>query len=252
MNPDSNLTVALVGYGKIGKAIHHRMAELGYPQPIIVDPLVQGKAVLLSAVKTADVCIEFTRPDAVVGNLLALSELGVPIVCGTTGWSQHTELVRERINQYGGSLIHASNFSIGVQILNRLTALASSMIASLDQYDVAIHEVHHRMKVDAPSGTALMLAETIMRHCPRKSESVVSTPQRSMLSSELCITSTRVGQVVGKHEITLDSEADTVRIAHEAKSRAGFVEGALLAAKWIQGKRGFFSFEEVFDDITAS
>lgn len=252
MNAEKHIAIALVGYGRMGKEIHKAMRMQGYPEPIIIDPGVEEFNNSIDRAADADVCIEFTRPEAAVKNLLVMAELGKPIVCGTTGWSQDVQRVQAAVLSHGGALIQASNFSVGVHMLNRLTALAASMLRGLNQYDIAIHEVHHRAKADAPSGTALTLAETILRHTTRKTSLLATCSGRAIEPQELCVSSERLGYVIGRHEVAIDSEADSLRIVHEAKNRVGFAEGALMAARWIQNKKGIFSLEEMFDDITGS
>jgi 4-hydroxy-tetrahydrodipicolinate reductase len=252
MNNDNTIRLALVGYGKMGREIHQRIRNNGYPEPIIVDPSLGDVSATLDEAATAEVVIEFTRPDAVAQNLLALAPRGVPIVCGTTGWQYEEGRIRKEVMKHGGALLHAANFSIGVYMLSRLTALAASMADAFQQYDIALHEVHHRGKMDAPSGTALQLAGIIMQHCSRKTIVVDTAPKRALRDEELHVSSMRTGLVTGRHELLLDSDVDALRIIHEAKHRGGFAEGALMAARWIRDKRGIFTLEEMLNDIVAS
>jgi 4-hydroxy-tetrahydrodipicolinate reductase len=240
-----------MGYGRMGRAIHERLTARGYPKPIIVDPAFPEVTSTIAHVADAEVCIEFTHPSAVVDNLLLLAELRVPVVSGTTGWTIDASSIADVFRSKRCALITATNYSIGVYMLKRLTQLASTMAATFLEYDISIHEKHHRGKADAPSGTALSLAEIVMEHCPRKDALLQSVPSRKVDENELCISSDRTGHIVGIHEVTMDSEIDTLRISHEAKNRNGFVEGAILAAQWIIGKHGVFSVEEMYDDIIA-
>lgn len=251
MNTQGKPRIALVGYGRMGRAIHACLTSRGYPQPIIVDPSIPGTTATLEQAANADVCIEFTHPTAVVGNLMSLADMRVPVVCGTTGWSSDMPRIAELFRSKGSALIAATNFSIGVHMLKRLTHLAAAMAQRFPEYDISIHETHHRGKEDAPSGTALSLAEIVMQQCPKKSVLLHPVPSRKVDENELCISSSRIGHVVGTHEVRMDSEIDSLCVSHEAKNRNGFVEGAILAAQWIIGKQGVFSAEEMFDDIIA-
>jgi 4-hydroxy-tetrahydrodipicolinate reductase len=251
MSTERKPIIALIGYGRMGRAIHEHLKERGYPQPLIVDPARADATATLAHAAEADVCIEFTHPSAVVENLILLSDLHVPVVCGTTGWSSDASGISELYRSKGGALVTATNYSVGVHMLKRLTQLASEMAGKFAEYDVSIHEMHHRGKADAPSGTALSLAEIVMEYCARKSTLLQSLPSRKVEDHELCISSSRTGHIVGMHEVLMDSEIDTLRISHEAKNRDGFVEGAMMAAHWIIGKQGVFSVEEMFDDIIA-
>jgi len=252
MLPKEHTQIALIGYGRMGKEIHRILRNEAYPEPIIVDPHDPEHCQPIECVLDANVCIEFSRPEAVIGNLISIIRLGVPVVCGTTGWRDKVHLVHDEVKERGGTLLYASNFSIGVQILNRLTVLAATLLSSFDSYDIAVHETHHRGKLDAPSGTALTLADIIIEHNSRKAVRLNSCPSRPIEPTELLISSSRIGSVVGRHEISMDSEVDALRIVHEAKDRSGFAEGALMAARWLVGKQGIFTFEEMFHDITGS
>ena len=148
------------------------------------------------------------------------------------------------MRQCGGTLIYASNFSVGANVLFHAAAEASKLINRFPEYDVAIHEIHHRLKKDAPSGTALKLADTILRKVKRKTEIVTSLDNRQILPHELLVSSSRVGDVAGTHSVTFESPVDSIQITHSAHNRRGFAVGAVLAAEWIQGRTGIFTMED--------
>lgn len=245
--------IALVGYGRMGRQIHARMRERGYPEPLIIDPgLSESPTISEQALSDIDVCIEFTRPDAALTNVLALLECGKAVVTGTTGWHQHVDRVREAAERHEAGIVLGSNFTIGVQVLQRVTAMVASMLNSLTDFDIALHEVHHTGKRDAPSGTALRLAEIVLQRSDRKTEIAVQGAQEPIRPEQLGVTAQRLGSVFGEHTVSIDSSAETLRIEHQAKSREGFADGALMAAQWIRHRKGLHYFEEVFDEITSA
>lgn len=212
------MKLGLVGYGKMGQMIE-RMAR------------VQGHEVV--SVPEADVCLEFTRPEAVVENVRMLAELRKPMVVGTTGWEGQRELVREIVEQAGVGCVYAANFSLGMQLFYRLVMTAGKLLRAFPQYDVAGHEVHHRQKVDCPSGSAKKLSELLETSMERREGEPLQ------FSSERC------GSVPGIHSVRFDSAMDTILLTHEVRSRETFAEGALWAAEWIVDRKGFFALEEV-------
>ena len=175
------------------------------------------------------VAIDFTMPDAVVENVRRAASLGIHVVVGTTGWAQHRETVRGIVESGGIGLVYGANFSIGVNLFFRAVREAAAMFASRPEYDPFLWEMHHRHKKDAPSGTALVL-QTILR---------------DVYGRNVEASSTRGGEVPGTHTVGFDSEADSITLTHTARSRKGFALGALEAAKWIEGRTGLHSFEEV-------
>jgi 4-hydroxy-tetrahydrodipicolinate reductase len=172
------------------------------------------------------------------------------VVSGTTGWDHDRERVAEMVGQHNGACLHASNFSLGVYFFQRIVLAAAAQLADFPQYDLAIHETHHTGKKDAPSGTALMLARSVLENCPRKTTIATTGPSGPVDAAMLSVTSTRVGTVVGEHRLIVDSESDSIELVHKAKGRQGFAEGALLAAEWIRDKHGMFTLEDLINDIT--
>ena len=188
---------------------------------------------LSAEISKCDVAIDFSVAVAVPRNIELCMLAGVPLVEGTTGWRlTHDELER-LVEDADGALIHGANFSIGAQAFFRIAAAAAELFQNLESYDVFIEEAHHKRKLDAPSGTAIKLGEIVAQH----------------LGREVPISSTRAGHIPGTHRIGFDSPADHITLEHVARSREGFAQGALLAAKWIIGRKGVYDFSEAFDDI---
>jgi 4-hydroxy-tetrahydrodipicolinate reductase len=218
----------------MGKAIAHLAPERGFEVRLVmdVDSNAHAHGITREKFKGVDVCIDFTTPDAVVENVHRVAALGVNLVVGTTGWHKHQAEVRKVVEQAGIGLVHAANFSIGVNLFYRLARAAAEIFAPFPMYDPFITEAHHKMKKDAPSGTGLEIARQI---------------QPYLTDRDIPVSSVRAGYIPGTHELGFDSEADTVTLTHTARGRMGFVEGALYAANWIAGKKGFYSFSEVLE-----
>jgi 4-hydroxy-tetrahydrodipicolinate reductase len=228
------LKVALLGYGKMGKAIEALAPQRGFEVRLVMDIDInaQGQAITPENFAGVDVCIDFTTPDAVVENIRRVAALGVNLVVGTTGWHDRLEEVGTVIDSAGVGMVYAPNFSIGVNLFYRLVRAATEIFAPFAMYDPYVVESHHKFKIDAPSGTALEIKRRI---------------QAAMGNREVPVTSVRAGYIPGIHELGFDSEADTIVVRHTARGRQGFAEGALHAARWVVGKKGLFSFAEVLE-----
>jgi 4-hydroxy-tetrahydrodipicolinate reductase len=196
-----------------------------------------------------DVAIEFSLPDAVEENVAAYLTAGVPVVMGTTGWLDRVDAVTRKIEEAGGALLYGANFSIGAHIFFRTAETAAALIADLPEYDMLVHEMHHRNKKDSPSGTALTLAERLLSANPRKSRIETGRLDRAPEPEELHVSSTRGGAVPGTHTLFLDSAADTVEVRHTARSREGFALGAVRGAEWVAGKKGVFQVEQFVTEL---
>jgi 4-hydroxy-tetrahydrodipicolinate reductase len=221
------MKLALVGYGKMGKRIDQLAPEFGFEVAARLD--LGFRRDELVAVKP-DVAIEFSSPEAAVANLELLAEAGIATVCGTTGWYGEIDRVRQAFLARDSALVYASNFSIGVNIFQRLVAEAARQMASQSDYEAWAWEIHHSAKKDAPSGTLLTL---------------IGEMERAGYDRPIDRAASRAGAHPGTHEIGFDSAADTITLRHTARSRDGFARGALRAAQWITGKRGVYSFAEV-------
>lgn len=197
------------------------------------------------------VAIDFTRPDAVLQNVRTLVSLGLPMVVGTTGWESDRAEVEGLVREHGGRLLTASNFSVGVQTFARIVRAAARLVDRLDRYDVAMHEDHHVRKVDSPSGTALMLGEIVLEEMRRKERIEVERSDGKIDPAALHLSSRRVGEVIGTHQVTIDGLADTIELTHRARNRSGFAAGALLAAAWLPDQApGLYRFDDLFEQIT--
>jgi 4-hydroxy-tetrahydrodipicolinate reductase len=202
----------------------------------------------LSLLKNADVAIEFTRPDAALDNIKLCLEAGVPIVSGTTGWLSQMEQAKEFCRLFGGAMLHASNFSVGVHIFFEMNRRLASIMQKVPSYDVSVEEIHHTAKIDMPSGTALVLAEDIIAYQGHKMQWTLN-PDKNPDKSTLPIFAQRQNDVPGTHKVMYTSEADEISIIHEAKSRSGFAAGALMAATWIRERKGVFTMRDVLNDL---
>lgn len=245
--------LALIGYGRMGRQIASYAAEVGREIAATFDRDALGSTPLLDSatLRDIDVCIEFTQPDAVLENIRACAEAGKNIVVGTTGWGHCFEEVQRLVDQHSVGLIYASNYSLGVQLFMRMVARAAEIMKPYPKYDVGITETHHRLKKDAPSGTALSLATILLHEMPGKKTIGTVSSDVAEDSDVMQISSMRIGSIPGIHTVLFDSEADSIELTHSAKSRAGFAEGALLAADWIHTRKGIFTIEDILNEIEA-
>ena len=235
------MKIALLGYGKMGKAIEAIALEKGHEVVLrIHDQNLEELTV--ANLKKADVAIEFTSPQSAVSNILLCFESGVPVVCGTTGWLAHLQEVQKTCKEKNGTFLYASNFSIGVNIFFELNKKLAELMSRQPGYDVSLEESHHTEKKDAPSGTAISLAEGIMQAIPRKTKWV---NRNSGSPQELSIISKRVDPAAGTHSIKYSSDIDDIEIIHTAHNRKGFASGAVLAAEFVKDKKGIYSMKEV-------
>ncbi|GAA3918081.1 4-hydroxy-tetrahydrodipicolinate reductase [Hymenobacter algoricola] len=236
------MKLLLIGYGKMGQAIEAQALARGHQVVGIVDPTRPDVRITDFDPATVDAAIEFTHPDAAFANVMACLRQGLPVVCGSTGWLHHFAEAKAMVQQTGGALFYASNYSVGVNLFFHFNEYIAAKMHQFGGYDVQVREIHHTQKVDQPSGTAITAAEGILRHFPAKktwrNEATADT-------AELAILSERAGQVVGTHLVTYSSEADSIELKHEAHSRDGFVQGALLAAEWLPGRQGVFGMKEL-------
>ena len=215
------MKIALIGYGKMGKTIEKIALERGHEIVSVID-VSNPEDFNSAAFKSADVAIEFTVPSTALSNYMKCFEANVPVVSGTTGWLDRMDEVKEKCEKEGKTFFYASNYSIGVNIFFAVNSYLARIMNNFPSYNVRMTETHHIHKLDAPSGTAITLAEGILEQVDRKDE------------------------VPGIHEIIYDSEADYISIKHDAKSRAGFALGAVVAAEFTAGKKGFLGMKDLF------
>jgi 4-hydroxy-tetrahydrodipicolinate reductase len=233
------MKIALLGYGKMGKAIE---SLAGRHEIVLRIDRENAPELRPDPLREADVAIEFSRPEAAYHNIRTCLEAGIPVVSGTTGWLQRLPDIRNYLAEQGGAFLYASNFSVGVNLLFALNRVLARWMDTLPQYSVDIREVHHTEKLDAPSGTAITLAEGLIGELGSKQAWINEPTDDPAL---IPIISERVDQVPGTHEVTWHSSIDDLQISHVAHSREGFARGALLAAEWIRGKKGFFTMDDV-------
>jgi len=235
------MNIALIGYGKMGKIIEQIAIERGHSVNLKID-LHNVNEFTPENLRKSDVAIEFTGPHSAYENLMKCLEAGIPVVCGSTGWLEQYDAVADFCKKKDGALLYASNFSVGVNLFFELNRVLAEMMATQDNYDVSITEIHHTQKKDAPSGTAITLAEQILQQIKRKTNWVNEKPSSS---TELFIESIREDPAPGTHSVVYQSSIDDIEIKHTAHNRNGFATGAVMAAEFIFGKRGVFSMKDV-------
>ena len=236
------MKIALVGYGKMGKTIEQIALSRGHEIVSIID-INNPDDFESAAFKSADVAIEFTTPATAFDNYMKCFAANVPVVSGTTGWTARMIEIKEMCEKEGKTFFYASNFSIGVNIFFALNKYLAKVMNNFPSYDVRMTEVHHIHKLDAPSGTAITLAEGILENIDRKDRWTLETAEKA---TDLPIHAIREGEVPGIHEIIYESDVDTISIKHDAKSRAGFALGAVVAAEFTAGKKGFLGMSDLF------
>lgn len=235
------MKIALIGYGKMGKTIERLAKTKGHDIVLIIDK-DNLQDFTKENLQKVDVAIEFSQPESAFENIKKCLEAKVPVITGTTGWLDKLSEARQICEQTGSAMIQATNFSIGVNIFFALNHYLAKMMNAQPQYEVKIEEIHHTQKLDAPSGTAISLAKDILNEIERKTNWV---NHENSNPEELAIISKRIDPAPGTHEVTYQSEIDTIKISHEAHSREGFALGAIVAAGWIVGKQGFFTMQDV-------
>lgn len=235
------MKIALIGYGKMGHMIEEIALQRGHEVVLKIDVGNQYDF-NKDNVSKADVAIEFTGPGSAFENVMKGLELGIPVVSGSTGWNNKLDEAKAFCKEKNGSFLHTSNFSIGVNIFFEVNKLLAKLMASQPEYDVTMKEIHHTAKKDAPSGTAVTLAEQVLSNISRK-QSWVNQPAEK--TEELSIISERIDPAPGTHIVRYTSEVDDIEITHTAHSRKGFALGAVLAAEYVRDKKGIFSMQNV-------
>jgi len=241
-----SLNIALIGYGKMGKTIEN--LALSKSHNIVLkssssNPLSSNQKRL----SNVDVAIEFTGPDVAAENLEILANHGISTVCGSTAWLDDYDRISNLFKEMNAAFLYASNFSIGVNIFFSVNNHLAKLMNKLDAYDVNMTEAHHIQKKDAPSGTAVSLADQISANMARKSGWQLDTGKENIPKSKIGIHSIREDDIKGMHKVDYISKIDQISIKHEAFSREGFASGALLAAEWISGKQGIYSMSDVLN-----
>lgn len=229
------MKIALIGYGAMGKLIRSLAEDKGHMIAAVVDEADAGASASQLAEKLggSDVAIDFTIAAAVRRNVEAAIGAGVPLVEGTTGWNAERDEIERLVRDGNGALVFGANFSIGVNLFYRVADFASEMLSKFPEYEAFIEEQHHSRKKDAPSGTALKLKDVVSRHSDK----------------DIGVSATRAGNIPGTHRVGFDGPFDQILLEHTARAREGFAAGALMAAEWIVGKKGFYEFTDVIDEI---
>jgi len=229
------MKIALIGYGKMGRLIEQLAKEAGDEIVLVIDEADANSSAEEVAKKLsgADVTIDFSSADAVKRNVEACLITGVALVEGTTGWNSRREEIEKLVREKNGAFVFGANFSVGVNLFYRVAEFASELFSKFEDYEVFIEEQHHSRKKDAPSGTALKLKEILARN----------------INKDFSISATRAGNIPGTHRVGFDGKADQILLEHTARNREGFASGALVAARWIKGCKGFYEFTDVMDEI---
>ena len=242
------MKIALIGYGKMGKTIEALGKARGHSFPLIID---ENNPEDLNAEKVAglDVAIEFTVPAAAPGNIKTCLEMGLPVVVGTTGWNARQDEMEDLCRNTDGTLFAASNFSIGVNILFAMNRQMARIMDRFPSYKATMEEVHHIHKLDAPSGTAISLAEQILEESSRLDDWTLEedAKQDPREEKQLPIKAIREGEVKGRHTITYTSDMDTLSLSHDARTRDAFAAGALLAAEFVHDKKGIYNMQDLLE-----
>lgn len=231
------MKIALLGYGKMGKVIERIALERGHE---IV--LKKSSNASFDGLETADVAIDFSVPDSAVCNISECFATNIPVVCGTTGWLEKYDEMVALCKEKNGGFIYGSNFSLGVNVFFELNKYLAKIMANLKQYKVSMEEIHHTQKLDAPSGTAISLANGVIKNSAYQ-EWTLETPNEKQIHIE----AKRIENIPGTHSVFYDSEVDQIEIKHTAHSREGFALGAVIAAEWLVGKQGVFTMKDVLN-----
>ena len=230
------MKIALLGYGRMGQTIERFAVQRGHEIVLKVDENTESYDI-----KVADVAIDFSIPSVAFNNITNCLKNNVPVVSGTTGWLEKFEEAKDICKTNNGGFIYSSNYSLGVNIFFELNEYLAKMMANLKQYDITMEEIHHTKKLDEPSGTAITLAEGIIKHTDKQNWALNVTNKEN----EIPIVAKRIEDVPGTHSIAYTSEVDTIDIKHTAHSRDGFALGAVIASEWLVGKSGVFTMKDV-------
>lgn len=239
------MKIALLGYGKMGKMIEEIILRENKDEVVLKISSSNKNLLTKEKLQAADVAIEFSNPTSVLKNIKICFDAGIPVVVGSTGWYDQFSEVKDWCNKANGTIVYASNFSIGVNIFFELNKKLASLMNGRNDYEPVIEEIHHTNKKDSPSGTAITLANDLLSVLQLKNHWV---NHQSSLKNELIILSQRIDDIVGTHIVTYNSSVDKIEIKHEASNRAGFAQGALMAAEWIKSKKGCYEFRDILFD----
>jgi 4-hydroxy-tetrahydrodipicolinate reductase len=244
------MKIAILGYGKMGRIIEKFATDRGHDIVLKVN-IDNMEDLNIHNLQKADVAIDFSTPDSALSNIELCFDAKLPIVVGTTGWYGHLQEVKNKCEDGNNTLLYASNFSVGVNVFFFVNKILAKIMNRYPQYEVQVEEIHHTEKLDAPSGTAMTIAEGILSELGRKkewvNELIGSGDELITKPDQLLIESHRIEEVPGTHTVIYSSEVDDIEFKHKAHSRAGFALGAVLAAEWLQDKKGFYNITDMFD-----
>ncbi len=241
------MKIALIGYGNMGKEIEKILAETKSHEIVSVSYRKTTDGLDKEGIKKADVVLDFTSPEIVLKNIKEVASLDKNLVIGTTGWYENLEEVKTIVKENNIGLIYGQNFSIGANIFFKIVSFSSGLLSKFGDYDVFGYEIHHKGKKDSPSGTAKKLSNLIIKNFPSKKVLQDAKLDRQIKDEELHFASIRGGRNSGSHEVIFDSEADEIKLTHSAHGRRGFAEGAIMAAEFINGKKGLYTVDDLFE-----
>lgn len=239
------MKIALIGYGKMGRLIEDIARQKEHAIIAKIHPSGTFSSIDEKLIHQADVCIDFSIPQAAFQNICTLAQMKKNIIMGTSGWYEHLDEVKQIVHENQIGFLFSPNFSIGVHLFNSIVKAAAQLINEFEDYDVAGQEIHHNQKIDSPSGTAKSIVYTLLEKIKRKTLPVYDIVDRPIASHELHFPSIRCGSNPGMHRVIFDSPADTITIEHQARNREGFARGAVAAAEWLVGKKGFFTLNDM-------
>jgi len=240
----------ILGYGKMGREVEAVLTRKKHMIAARIDSIIEeadAKVLTRELAAQADVVIEFALAKDIEERVSLYAEYGIPAVIATTGWNDRLAVIRQRIEKSSIGVVYGSNFSVGMNIFWQLVSRAAQIIGNFPEYDILAYEIHHKRKQDSPSGTAKTIGSLILEQHPVKDSIVTEKLDRAIKENELHIASVRGGYVPGTHTVLLDSAADTIELTHNVRDRSGLALGAVTAAEWIIGKKGFFEFKDVID-----
>ncbi|MFC2131454.1 4-hydroxy-tetrahydrodipicolinate reductase [Bacteroidota bacterium] len=238
--------IALIGYGSMGREIEITARRHNIR---VTDIFEIGSKMSIDKKYEFDVAIDFSYPEFVLENIKILAGLKKNIVMGTTGWYDKMNEIKQIVNDSEVGCIYGSNFSIGMQMYFKIVEFASKLTDKFPEYDLMLHEMHHKRKKDSPSGSALTIADIILKNVNSKKEIFTDKMSGVVSPGMLHVSSTRGGEITGTHSVIMDSPSDTIDLIHRAKNRSGFASGAISAAEWIHGRKGFYQFNEMLEEV---